>query len=723
MPDEVSVVERINTPTRVVIFLLIAIALIALMAFAIINNDTRTPNALDPNSARQDVVTLSPHTLVYGSWSGNQSVITAYDLSTGREGIIAVLPVNIKKVSVTSPDTLIYISGITGAQDHGREISEYNLTARTTKTIYTTSEGFGIDDYVLSPDSKRIAVWEVQLDSDSGTLLNGRSRVFTAQVGNQTKNSIYDESVTDTNPVRYPRAVLNDGTVFMDRFLPNSGAGWAYGMSVSNFIGTQKEDLESMQNGTYGTQPIASKDGKYLAFAGYDGTQGDGAMLVDGYRRALVSPNTVELLNTQTRERIKLPNILNSNIYTYLNWNSPTDLLITVQAKSAQNSGIFNYNITNKLFTKSQINSNNPEDFLIQELSSTAWLVGVNDTTASMVGNLGDSYSAPYTSFAIYNPLTKTLSPLQSSIELKQLIAVLPATSFGSFNTIINANKGIATEEQLQLKTFSVKSDLGPTRSVQQSDPTTPKPTKVQEEEPNIPLADVCTREGNCPACWGLSTQQCNTHLGTNESGPGSRNKEFISCFNTQVRVNGQRGACVGSPLYLYGPENLRVAVTIHTPVSKTNPPHNGTFTAVLQRNGVMEVNGKQYDSIDFDYIAALKRFPQPTKGTIVSKENLDVAITSYAQKLGLNQTETKDLVQYAQSVTYGNYVFVSFFDHDTSHAILPITFNPKPDVYRNIVFYFKNFDQQPKFSVEPPHFEPIQRKGFTAVEISGIVE
>lgn len=704
MPANKTLHDFATTPTRIVIFLFVALTLVALMGVAITSRNRQSPDRNNPNSVPKEVVTLSPHTIIYGSWTSNASLITAYDLSTGREGIIAALPIDIKKVTVTSPDTLIFINGVTGAQDHGREIVLYNLTLKSQETIYRASEGFGIDDYVVSPDFKSLAVWETQLNDESGTLLDGKSSVYTLKVGSQTKNVIYEENVTIDNPVRYPRAILNDGTVFMDRFLPNSGAGWAYGMSVSNFNGSQKEDLADMRNGTYGTQPVLSPDGKYLAFAGYEGT--NGTTLVDGYRRALVAPNTVELLDTATRQRVKQTNLANSNIYPFVDWNNESNLLIASQGTSEENTGTFNYDITTKTLTRSDNPGSDQGKYLVQQLSPNAWLVGTQDPSPSMTGNLGKTYEAPYTAFSIYNPQTKTTTDLQTATELKQLIAVLPATSFGSFTTIIE--KSQPSEDNLQLKTFSVKSEVAPTRGAQQTDP--PKGQCVvgsirqNQENPN------------CPKCRDLAAAQCGI---TYQAGLNLNN----SCFVKEFRAAKTAGQCYDSPLYLYGKAGENVRVNILTPVSETNPSQNGTFDVVLEENGMMGINGKSYDSIDFNYTSAVKRITPPKYGSFIKKSELTQTVKDYSQKLGLNEKETKDLHAYAQSVVYSPYVFVSFFDHATSNAILPITFDPKPDVYRNIVFYFKNLETPLSYSPNYPEFEKIERKGFTAVEISGITE
>src|SRR5690606_38285587 len=101
---------------------------------------------------------------------------------------------------------------------------------------------FGSDDYAISPNKRYIATWEVQVNGETNTLLNGKSRVHSIDISApSSKHLIYDEVPTEFTPVHYPTAVLDDGTVFMDSFLPNAGAGWAYGMAVSNFNGTNKK--------------------------------------------------------------------------------------------------------------------------------------------------------------------------------------------------------------------------------------------------------------------------------------------------------------------------------------------------------------------------------------------------------------------------------------------------------------------------------------------------
>lgn len=395
-----------NTPIRIVIFLFIALVLIALMGVALSNNPSKNKESAPPQLP--EPVNLSPHTLIYGSWSTGSSFVVAYDLSTGKEGVIATLPDDIKHISIPSSDTLLYVNK-TDQRDYGKEIVQYNLLSKEATVIYRAADSFGIDKYVLSPDTKRMAVWEVQVSEESETLRNGRSRIYTTVVGELGKNLLYDEEATDTNPVRYPIAILNNGTVFMDRFLPNSGAGWAYGMSVSNFIGTQRTDIASMQNGTYASAPILSPDGQNLVFIGYDGSSGDGTTFINGFRRAIVEANTVELLNTQSRLRTKLE-IPGSNMYTAANWTD-TNLLIASNSRQITQTG----NVLYIQETQTPTTLSSPDGIkgqLLQYLSNSAWLYGARSTSLSTIGNLGSKYDSPYTLFSIYNPHTKKITPL-----------------------------------------------------------------------------------------------------------------------------------------------------------------------------------------------------------------------------------------------------------------------------------------------------------------------
>ena len=152
--------------------------------------------------------------------------------------------------------------------------------------------------------------------------------------------------------------------------------------------------------------------------------------------------------------------------------------------------------------------------------------------------------------------------------------------------------------------------------------------------------------------------------------------------------------------------------------------PYTNVYDATLLADGQMQVNGSLTDSIAYDYNPGIKKITPPAYGTIVPQTQLETVLNKYAGKLGLNKKETDDLISDSRKQISLPYVFVSFFNQKTSEDILPLAFNPKPDNYRNIVFYFKQYSANPSFTPQPPVFPtPLNRSGFTAIEISNIVE
>src|SRR3989344_3308993 len=239
--------SRFGSPKGFIVFILVVLILGGAVAFT--NKQGRNggggggggnnPSAR-PTVSEDNPQSLSPRTIVYGNWRDGKSYIKAYDLSTQKEYILGILPMNIKKVTVLSGNKLLYI-GNTDEKDHGENISIYDIPSKESNIVYKADDTYGIDDYVISQNKKYISTWEVSLNPASGKLLGGKSRVYAINLSTPgVKNLIYDEESKALTPVHYPRAILSNGEIYLDTFLPNSGAGWAYGMSYSNFDGTIK---------------------------------------------------------------------------------------------------------------------------------------------------------------------------------------------------------------------------------------------------------------------------------------------------------------------------------------------------------------------------------------------------------------------------------------------------------------------------------------------------
>ena len=280
-----------STNKKVILFV-VAVLLLGGGVYAGINrvNNPQTGKAISEPSTTGTTGITSPNTIIYGVWAGNNSLIKAYNMEDKKNYTIVKLQQNIKRITAKMPDTLYFINN-TNENDQGTEIAKYSISGKQQTTLVKAEEGYGIDDYFISPDGNYATTWEIHVNKGKTVLYGGKSRVYSVNLNNPAvKNLLYDEVAN--KPIHYPRGIMNNGTVITDMFLPNSGPGWAYGMSSSDFGGLNKKDIISMVNGTYGRQPRMSYDGNQVAFAGYNGIFGSGTEQLKSIRRALIEPNT-----------------------------------------------------------------------------------------------------------------------------------------------------------------------------------------------------------------------------------------------------------------------------------------------------------------------------------------------------------------------------------------------------------------------------------------------
>lgn len=95
--------------TSVIILLVIA-SIGSLIAGKNDRQNPATPVGRPSDVTPKMTTSLAPQTLIYGTWTQSNSLVKTIDLSNGKYQTLAMLPINIKKVTVASPDTLIFIN-------------------------------------------------------------------------------------------------------------------------------------------------------------------------------------------------------------------------------------------------------------------------------------------------------------------------------------------------------------------------------------------------------------------------------------------------------------------------------------------------------------------------------------------------------------------------------------------------------------------------------------
>ena len=488
----------------------------------LVKKETQTKKSTKPNS----------QTLVYGTWTSQTSVIRAVDTSSAKETTIATFPLTIKQVSILSNTQLIYIDQ-TDNNDYGQLISIYDTQQQQIVTSIPADPGYGIDDYFLSPNKRYLTLWEVMLAKGTQTLQGGESRVYSVDLTQPTvTNLLYDETATPNTPIHYPRAILNNGTVFTDRFIPNDpngGAGWAYGMSIVNFDGSDKQDIPSMTNGTYGSQPTLSPDGKFLLFAGYDGNNGPGTSIKNGYRQALLTPDTVELLDTKSLKRYRLPNLSNSNIYSDVQWDNQTgNVIISILSPNTGQAGIYSYNLGTLQMSQIPLPTVNGTIFgYISQLTDNKTLIGIQSTNSSNLGNLGPTYSFAYTQLGLLDANGK-FSNLSVQDPFVQYITILPQNYF---NKVLGAQTALQTTLQPTISYALIQSTANSDQNSSTFSKNGLASNRLQVQSNPIGSQSTST-------CLELGTARCS------EFGFSASSSAFTICQNVEKADEISTNAC-----------------------------------------------------------------------------------------------------------------------------------------------------------------------------------
>lgn len=151
-----------NSSPRTLLIIFIGIFLLLSLTFAasrIIKTNPQTNKSDEaPSTLSVKPLNIAPYSLVYGVWNDSNSLIKALDLKSGKQYLLATLPLNIKIIHVLDANTLIYIDK-TDDFDMGSQVVRYSLSDKSSIPIITADSGFGIDNILLSPDKTKLVIY------------------------------------------------------------------------------------------------------------------------------------------------------------------------------------------------------------------------------------------------------------------------------------------------------------------------------------------------------------------------------------------------------------------------------------------------------------------------------------------------------------------------------------------------------------------------------------
>lgn len=175
--------------------------------------------------------------------------------------------------------------------------------------------------------------------------------------------------------------------------------------------------------------------------------------------------------------------------------------------------------------------------------------------------------------------------------------------------------------------------------------------------------------------------------------------------------------------IYLYPEKKTEINVSVY-PQGKmllTIPeyPKNG-WDVVATSDGSVFYQDKRFDYLYYEASLPDQLIHKPKEGFVIAYNERQVFLTDLVQKLGLNEKETEQFIEYwVPILPKAPYYFVGVMPESELHELSPVFITPKPTTFIRVSLYFQALEK--KIPVAEPTLPVRQREGFTAVEWGGI--
>ncbi len=182
-----------------------------------------------------------------------------------------------------------------------------------------------------------------------------------------------------------------------------------------------------------------------------------------------------------------------------------------------------------------------------------------------------------------------------------------------------------------------------------------------------------------------------------------------------------QMAECGKPVIYLYPTKETKVNVQIkpNGGLTKVDPfyPTDGWLVNAKPNSELTNTDGKNYPYLFWEGNAY--NLKVPTDGFVLKKENIKRDMIKLLARLGLNEKESADFLEFWQTkLEVKPYVFVTFVSQSEFDRVAPINISPRPDKTIRVFMEYQPLDYS--FNTRPLKIETPTRTGFTVVEWGG---
>ncbi|MEA3476510.1 MAG: hypothetical protein U9R23_08760 [Candidatus Cloacimonadota bacterium] len=172
--------------------------------------------------------------------------------------------------------------------------------------------------------------------------------------------------------------------------------------------------------------------------------------------------------------------------------------------------------------------------------------------------------------------------------------------------------------------------------------------------------------------------------------------------------------------IYIYPEEERKFQVKLilknGTRITKSIPEYNSGWDVFVEKSGRID---SKYDYLFYE--ASIKIMPELSSGWCISQKNLKNKLNSLLLKVGLNQKEINEFLDYWLNILkdYNYYKIYPLFNEQIDYYV-ELKINPKPKTIFRMRFFFqgcKNFEELPS-----PQINDFVREGTTVIEWGGVL-
>lgn len=168
----------------------------------------------------------------------------------------------------------------------------------------------------------------------------------------------------------------------------------------------------------------------------------------------------------------------------------------------------------------------------------------------------------------------------------------------------------------------------------------------------------------------------------------------------------------VVTPLYFYPAKKMQVSLFLNSQPERL---------LQLYPDGTIEEGGVRRLSIHYDVVTI--RLVSNKEGRIIMGNNLAEGLSRITDELSFTKTEADAFVrEWVDKLPKANYYRVSLFSQEDARDFAPWSVYPSPDTEIRYIFSFTPLVEKPANVQDAYYFLPIERSGFTVVDIGGIV-